>query len=121
TTLWKEQIRLIRERHGLISFITHPDYLVGGRERAVYVDLLHDLSGLRARHGVWITLPGDINRWWRNRSRMKLVRDRDAWHIEGPDSHRAQVAYATIENGRLTYKLDVVGKSGQKARVAARA
>ncbi len=29
TTLWKEQIRLIREHHGLISVIAHPDYLIG--------------------------------------------------------------------------------------------
>ena len=27
--LWKRQIDLIRERNGLISFITHPDYLRG--------------------------------------------------------------------------------------------
>ena len=33
TTLWEEQIRLISERHGLVSVITHPDYLVGRRER----------------------------------------------------------------------------------------
>ena len=36
TTLWKEQIRLIRQNHGLISVITHPDYLTGEREREVY-------------------------------------------------------------------------------------
>ena len=29
TTLWQEQIRLITGRHGLVSVITHPDYLVG--------------------------------------------------------------------------------------------
>ena len=120
TTLWKEQIRLIRAHHGLISFITHPDYLVGRRERAVYVDLLHHLTDLRERYGTWIALPGEINRWWRDRSRMNLVRDRDAWHIDGPDSHRARVAYATFENGRLTYKL-AVGGAGQYAPVAARA
>ena len=49
TTLWKEQIRLISERHGLISVITHPDYLVGRREREVYVELLRHLADLRER------------------------------------------------------------------------
>ena len=39
TTLWKEQIRLISEHHGLISVIAHPDYLIGQREREVYVEL----------------------------------------------------------------------------------
>jgi len=121
TTLWKEQIRLIRVRHGLISVITHPDYLVGRRERDVYIELLRYLADLRERCGVWVAVPGDINRWWRSRSRMKLVRDRDAWRIDGPDSHRARLAYATLENGRLTYKVDAVGESGQNVPVAARA
>src|SRR5207253_10786716 len=40
TTLWKEQISEIAQHHGLISVITHPDYLTGHRERAVYIDLL---------------------------------------------------------------------------------
>ena len=33
TTLWKEQIRVISQHHGLISVIAHPDYLIG-RARA---------------------------------------------------------------------------------------
>ena len=52
TTLWKEQIRLIGERHGLVSVITHPDYLVGRREREVYVELLRHLADLRERDGL---------------------------------------------------------------------
>ena len=38
--LWKKQIDLIMEKHGLISFIVHPDYVNGPRERAVYETLL---------------------------------------------------------------------------------
>ena len=34
--LWKKQIDLIRKRHGLISFCTHPGYLIEPRARAVY-------------------------------------------------------------------------------------
>ena len=44
TTLWKEQIRVISEHHGLISVIAHPDYLTGRREREVYVELLRHLA-----------------------------------------------------------------------------
>lgn len=111
TTLWKEQIRLIRQRHGLVSIITHPDYLVGLPEREVYVDLLRHLAELREREGLWVALPGEINRWWRNRHQMTLVPSGAGWRIEGPDSHRARVAYATLENGRLSYKLDSAGNA----------
>ena len=104
TTLWIEQIRLIREHHGFISVITHPDYLVGRRERGVYVELLRHVADLRDRERVWVALPGEVNRWWRNRHRMTLVPSGDGWRIEGPDSHRASVAYATLEDNRLIYR-----------------
>ena len=60
TTLWKEQMRLIKAHHGLISVITHPDYLLGQRERDVYVELLRHVAELRERDGVWVALPGEI-------------------------------------------------------------
>ena len=107
--LWKEQINLISQHHGLVSVIAHPDYLVGGREREVYVDLLLHLTDLREREGLWVALPGEINKWWRNRHQMTLVQDGDGWRIEGPDSHRARVAYATLEKDRLVYKFDGIG------------
>jgi hypothetical protein len=103
TTLWKTQIELITGRHGLVSVITHPDYLVGRRERDVYVELLRHLVDLRDRQGVWMALPGEINRWWRNRNRMQLTAAGDGWQIEGADSHRARVAYATLEDDRVKY------------------
>jgi hypothetical protein len=107
--LWREQIRLIAGRHGLISVITHPDYLVGQRERDVYLKLLDYLVELREREGVWFALPGAVNRWWRNRRAMQLVRDGDAWRIEGPDSERAVVAYASLQDGRLVYDVEAGG------------
>jgi hypothetical protein len=36
--LWKEQIALIREKHGLMSFIIHPDYIIDEKARSVYVE-----------------------------------------------------------------------------------
>ena len=56
-----------------------------------------------------MALPGEINRWWRNRQRMTLVQSADGWRIEGPDSERARVAYATLEDDRLVYTRDGVG------------
>ena len=101
--LWKKQIDLVTRRHGLISMITHPDYVVGRRERDVYVDLLRHLLELRS--ALWMALPGEINRWWRNRREMTLVRAGDDWRVEGPDAHRARVAYAAVSDGRLVYTI----------------
>ena len=106
TTLWRDQIRLITQRHGLVSVITHPDYLVGSAEREVYVELLRHLADLREQRGLWMALPGEINKWWRNRRQMTLVPSGDGWRIEGPGSERARVAFATLENDRLVYQLD---------------
>ena len=103
TTLWKQQIQTIKSHHGLISVIAHPDYLIGAREREVYVELLRHLAELRDRDGVWVALPGEINRWWRNRQQMTLVPAADGWRIKGPDANRARVAYATLDGDRLTY------------------
>jgi hypothetical protein len=115
TALWEEQIRLITARHGLVSVITHPDYLAGPRERAVYVSLLRRLAELRDRDGLWMALPGEINRWWRNRREMTLVRDGEGWRIEGADSGRARVAWASLQDGQLVYT--VAGEPG-RAKVA---
>jgi hypothetical protein len=105
TTLWKQQIQIIQRHHGLISVIAHPDYLLGRRERDVYVELLGHLSQLRERDGIWIALPGDINRWWRNRQQMRLVPSNDGWRIIGPDSDRARIAHAALADGKLVYRL----------------
>jgi hypothetical protein len=104
--LWHEQISLITGRHGLISLITHPDYLDGPRERHVYRTLLRHLAEVREREGVWFALPGQVNRWWRNRRKMRLVREGDGWRIDGPDAERARVAYASLQNGRLVYDVE---------------
>jgi len=97
-SLWKQQIDLILSKNGLISFITHPDYLTENRAQAVYRDLLAHLSQLRAEKKLWLALPGEVDRWWRSRHQMTLVPDGESWRIEGPDSDRARVAYASFEN-----------------------
>ncbi len=101
--LWKRECEQILRRNGLISFIVHPDYVVEQRARKVYLELLGYLSHLCANKTLWTALPGDVNRWWRNRSQMELVRDGDRWRIEGPDKDRARIAYATADGDRVVY------------------
>jgi len=103
--LWKKQIDLIQRRNGLISFIAHPDYLINRRARGVYESLVAHLRETTDRNGIWGTLPGEVDRWWRARSAMKLVEDSSGWRIEGPGSERARVAYATLEGDRIVYNI----------------
>ena len=101
--LWKKQIDLIMEKHGLISFIVHPDYVGSSREQTVYKALVAYLADLRRDKGIWITTPGEVDRWWRQRAEMKLVKDDLGWRIEGRGSERAHVAYASEKDGRISY------------------
>lgn len=99
--IWKQQMEIILSKHGLMSFIVHPDYLAAPRELQVYKDLLTYLAELRQDRNVWVTTPGEVNRWWRQRAAMRLVEDSQGWHIEGPGSERARITYASEEAGNV--------------------
>jgi len=107
--IWKQQIELIMQRNGLISFITHPDYLIEGRAQRTYLDLLSHLAQLRTEKRLWVALPSEVNRWWRSRQQMRLFSDGHQWRIEGPDSERARVAFARLDGDRVTYSVDAAG------------
>jgi len=38
--VWKEQISIIREKHGIMQMIVHPDYIIDRAARRVYAELL---------------------------------------------------------------------------------
>ena len=103
--LWKRQIDLIQRRNGLLSFIVHPDYVIQRRPRAVYESLLAYLRETCDRNRVWATLPEGVDRWWRARSQMKLIEDGKGYRIEGPESERACIAYATLDGDRVVYSV----------------
>jgi hypothetical protein len=102
--LWKKQLDLIRKRNGLMSFITHPDYLIDPNARRVYESLLKHLQEMVARERIWAALPGEVDHWWRTRSEMKLVQKGGHWEIEGPESDRARIAFAVLSDDGLTYQ-----------------
>jgi hypothetical protein len=104
--LWKDEIESIGSSHGLASFIVHPDYVIEARARGVYEQLLQHLSELCSRKKLWQPFPRDVARWWRERSRMWIERSGGAWKVVGPGSERARIAFAQIENGRLTYHVE---------------
>ena len=104
--LWKRQIDLITEKHGLVSFIVHPDYLLESRARDTYEALLAYLAELRSERKIWIALPGEVDRWWRERSQMRLIRRGNGWEIEGPGKERARIAYASLVGDSVVYRLE---------------
>jgi len=106
--LWKHQTELIIEKHGLINFIIHPDYIQKPRGWGVYNELLAYLAQLRDEKKLWIPMPGEVDRWWRQRAKMTIVEDQHGVRIEGEGSERARVAYASEMNGRLVYTLQPV-------------
>jgi hypothetical protein len=105
--LWKEQTELIMAKHGMSSFIVHPDYIIDDRERQTYQELLTYLAKIRDTKGVWLPTPFEVNRWWRQRDKMELVEDSSGrWRIEGEGKERARVAYASEKDGQIEYTLE---------------
>lgn len=116
--LWKEQIEIVTGKHGLISFIVHPDYIQAERELSVYKMLLAYLSHLRTDRNIWIARPGEVNRWWRERSEMKLVLEDGMWRIEGRGQERARLAYACVDGDRIVYSVErSSGAVAERARL----
>jgi hypothetical protein len=103
--LWKQQLELIRRRNGLMSFNSHPDYLVDGSARAVYESLLEYLRQMVERDRIWTALPGEVDQWWRARSEMNVVPCAGGWEIVGPQKENAQLVYAVLDGQHLRYEI----------------
>jgi|SRR5579862_7847583 len=104
--LWKQQINRILEGHGLINVLVHPDYVIAERARSAYMALLEEMCQLGSKGQVWLTLPGEVDRWWRRREGMRLVHNGCKWRIEGRGNERARIAYACLDGDRLVYELE---------------
>jgi hypothetical protein len=106
TTLWQRQLDMIGESHGIAVFNIHPDYVIDRKARNIYLRLLHHIAELRSEGKVWVALPREVDSWWRSRAQMRIARRNNAWKIEGPDSHRAQLAYAGLRGDKLEYSFN---------------
>jgi hypothetical protein len=105
TDLWRQQIEHIAAQNGLITVLTHPDYLRKSHERAVYLELLELLVRMRSEKRLWLATPAEVNGWWRERNAMRLIRDGNSWRITGRASERARIAYATLVGDSVVYRL----------------
>jgi hypothetical protein len=104
--VWKQQVDAITAKHGVASFIVHPDYIIEKRARRTYQALLEYLTQMREERRIWIALPGEVDRWWRERSRMNVVGDGSRWRIEGDGKERARLAFATLVGGELAFTIE---------------
>jgi hypothetical protein len=111
--LWKKQLELIRHRNGLMTLLIHPDYVINRRARAVYESLLDYLREMIDREKIWAALPGEVDQWWRIRSKLRVVQKGDGWEIEGPAAERARLAFAVDAGDHLV--CEVVGARDQQA------
>jgi hypothetical protein len=73
--------------------------------RGLYRELLQHLRQVCAERNIWIALPGEVDEWWRRRQRMCVAHNERSFHILGPQSDRAALAFARVENGRITYDI----------------
>src|SRR5271157_5895836 len=104
--LWRMQTEAIMQKNGLVSFLIHPDYVIEKRARDVYRDLLGFLHQLMSGERLWFALPGEVNQWWRARSKMRVVNHAGQWRIEGPGKERAVLAFAKASGDHLEYEID---------------
>lgn len=109
--LWRTQTELILKKNGLVSFLVHPDYVSEQDGTRMYRELLEYLRHLRSVMPIWFALPGEIDRWWRARSRMRVVKENSEWCIKGEDSERAVLAFAKSVDNELVYELDRKGST----------
>ena len=103
--IWKKQTSAILGHHGMATFIVHPDYIQTEQAQLSYAQLLGYLADQQSEAGAWIALPQEVNQWWRQRRKMRLEREGDAWRITGPGSDRAVLAFARLRNNNIDYTL----------------
>jgi hypothetical protein len=103
--LWKTQVAAIREKHGLITFLVHPDYIIEPQARTTYHNLLKWLSELRKQEALWFALPSEVDEWWRARQEMCLVNRGGKWTIEGPMAEQAVLGYAVVKDDHIAYEM----------------
>ena len=101
------------QKNGLVTFLVHPDYIIEKRARNIYRSLLGFLQKLRLEQRLWFALPGEVDQWWRARSKMRVIRQDGQWRIEGKGAERAQLAFAKVVDDHLEYEVEVQPRAAE--------
>jgi hypothetical protein len=92
--VWIRKAQHLRERHGMVLALTHPDYAQDSRVAEGYRQLLETFRGDQT---VWHALPSEVVAWWRERADSAIRRAGDGWRIEGPASASGRIRFATAD------------------------
>ena len=104
TRLWKQQMAIIGEAHGLMSFLVHPDYVIAKRAQDVYRELLERNCPVAIRPWRLGNAAGRSGSLVEGTERDESDSDGQGWKIEGTGSGRAKIAYACLDGDRLVYE-----------------
>jgi len=63
------------------------------------------LRSLGSQEQLWFALPGEVDQWWRARSKMQVVKQAGQWRVEGAGSERAVLAFAKSADDHLEYEV----------------
>jgi hypothetical protein len=66
---------------------------------------LDHLKGVQSQDKSRMALPREVNRWWRDRSYMRLTRQGNEFKVTGHGSERARVAHASLSDRGIIYRL----------------
>lgn len=110
--LWRNQIEGILREHGLITILVHPDYLNDEDARRVYMELLTFLKDFCSSRRIWMALPEEIARWWKQREQMNMVCQNGRWQIEGQGRERARIGWAVLNGENISYRMYAAQASG---------
>jgi len=50
--------------------------------------------------------PGEVDQWWRERSKMRVVGEGNGWPIERKGKERARLAFASLVGDKLAFTVD---------------
>jgi hypothetical protein len=101
---WVDKGRWLIEQRGLITLITHPDYLLS-EERLSRYDAF--LAWLTSQPDGWIAPPRDVAEWWLVREGLRCETDAEnAAQIVGPGGEHAAVLWARQVDGAVKFSTD---------------
>ena len=95
--IWIRKAQFLREHHGMVLALTHPDYAVDPRMAEGYRSLLEWFHDDRT---VWHALPREVATWWRQRACSVIGGVHGNWRIEGPASANGRIRFAYPESSR---------------------
>jgi peptidoglycan/xylan/chitin deacetylase (PgdA/CDA1 family) len=93
-SLWYEKATWVARHNGLVTVLTHPDYLLTDERLSRYDELLGFLASLQ---GGWHALPREVARWWRSREQLDQALERG----ETPDAAALAAAGARLVRLRV--------------------